>query len=91
MRLNLARFDVVSIRLAVACLQTGSLSSAAREAHLALAAASRRLRELELAVGDTLFERHARGLSPTAAGRVFVKHGLSLLQTMDQLGPERSD
>ena len=91
MRLNLARFDLVSIRLAVACVQTGSLSAAAREAHLALAAASRRLRELELAVGDALFERHARGLSPTAAGRVFVKHGLSLLQTMDQLGAELSD
>lgn len=91
MQINLARFDLVSIRLAVACFQTGSLSAAARNAHLALAAASRRLRELELAVGDILFERHARGLIPTAAGRVFVKHGLTLLQTMDQLGTELSD
>jgi DNA-binding transcriptional LysR family regulator len=91
LRLNLARFDLVSIRLAVACLQTGSLSAAAREAHLALAAASRRLRELETTLGDTLFDRHARGLTPTAAGRVFVKHGLNLLQTMDQLGAELAD
>lgn len=91
MRLNLARFDLVSIRLAVACLQTGSLSAAAREVHLALAAASRRLRELELALGDPLFERNSRGLTPTAAGRVFVKHGLNLLQTMDQLSAELSD
>ncbi|HEX9718963.1 MAG TPA: LysR family transcriptional regulator [Ramlibacter sp.] len=44
---NLARFDLVSIRLAVACVQSGSLTAAAREAHLALAAASRRIRELE--------------------------------------------
>jgi len=88
---NLARFDLVSIRLAVACAQTGSLTAAARESHLALAAASRRIRELEEALGSALFERHARGLAPTAAGRVFVKHGLALLQTMEQLGGELTD
>lgn len=88
---NLARFDLVSIRLAVACFQTGSLSAAARDSHLALAAASRRIKELESALGDALFERHARGLLPTPAGRVFVKHGLTLLQTMEQLGAELGD
>ena len=82
---NLARFDFVSVRLAVACAQTGSLTGAARASHLALAAASRRIRELEEAMGCILFERHARGLLPTAAGRVFVKHGLTLLQTLDQV------
>ena len=91
MSYNLARFDLVSIRLAVACAQTGSLTAAARGSNLALAAASRRIRELEGALGDTLFERHARGLLPTAAGRVFVKHGLTLLQTMEQLGSELAD
>jgi DNA-binding transcriptional LysR family regulator len=88
---NLARFDLVSVRLAVACAQTGSLTAAARDSHLALAAASRRIRELEDALGEALFERHARGLLPTAAGRVFVKHGLTLLQTMEQLGGELAD
>jgi DNA-binding transcriptional LysR family regulator len=88
---NLARFDLVSVRLAVACAQTGSLTAAARDSHLALAAASRRIRELEDALGAALFERHARGLLPTAAGRVFVKHGLTLLQTMEQLGGELAD
>lgn len=88
---NLARFDLVSIRLAVACAQTGSLTAAARDSHLALAAASRRVRELESALGGPLFERHARGLLPTPEGRIFVKHGLTLLQTMDQLGSELAD
>ena len=88
---NLARFDLVSIRLAVGCAQTGSLTAAARDSHLALAAASRRVRELENALGGPLFERHARGLLPTPAGRVFVKHGLTLLQTMDQLDSELAD
>lgn len=89
--MNLARFDLVTIRLAVACAQSGSLTAAAQSSHLALAAASRRIRELEGALGQPLFERHARGLKLTAAGRVFLKHGLGLLQVMDQLGGELAD
>lgn len=88
---NLARFDLVSIRLAVACAQSGSLTAAAREAHLALAAASRRVRDLEEALGEPLFKRHARGLASTPAGRVFVRHGLALLQRLEQLGGELAD
>jgi DNA-binding transcriptional LysR family regulator len=88
---NLARFDFVSIRLAVACAQTGSLTSAARACNLVLPAASRRIRELEAALGDPLFERHSRGLAPTAAGRAFARHGLALLQEMDNLVAELAD
>ncbi|MDB5861352.1 MAG: LysR family transcriptional regulator [Ramlibacter sp.] len=88
---NLARFDLVSIRLVVDCIAHGSLSGAAREAHLALAAASRRIRELEDAIGEPLFARHGRGLLPTAAGRVFARHALALLQSLEQMGSELAD
>lgn len=88
---NLARFDFVSIRLAVLCAQTGSLTAAARDCSLVLPAASRRLRELETALGEALFERHSRGLHPTPAGKAFVKHGLILLQGMDQLMEDLAD
>lgn len=88
---NLARFDLVSIRLVLACARSGSLTAAAREANLALAAASRRIKELEFAVAEPLFERHARGVSATPAGRVFVRHGLAMLQAMDQLSCELAD
>ncbi len=88
---NLSRFDLVSVRLAVTCVQGGSLTAAARDCGLALTAASRRIRELEDAIGEPLFERHARGLTPTAAGRIFVRHGLALLQRMDALVEELHD
>ena len=88
---NLARFDLVSMRLVVDCLQHGSLSAAARATHLALAAASRRLRVLEAAVGEPLFERHGRGLLPTSAGRVFARHALEMLQSLEQIGSELAD
>lgn len=88
---NLARFDFVSVRLAVACAHTGSLTSAARDCNLVLPAASRRIRELENALGDTLFERHSRGVAPTAAGRAFVRHGLTMLMELDNLVAELAD
>lgn len=88
---NPARYDLLSIRIAVACAQHGSLSAAAADCNLALAAASRRLRELEESLGQTLFERHRRGLIVTPAGHIFVRHGLGLLQTAERLSGELRD
>lgn len=90
-RLKLSGLDLVSIRLAVVALQRGSLTSAAADSHLALSAASRRVRELEATLGTKLFERHARGVTPTAAGVAFVRHGLAMLQSVDQLADELAD
>jgi DNA-binding transcriptional LysR family regulator len=89
--LNLSRFDFVSVRLAVQCAQTGNLTTAARACHLVLPAASRRIKDLEAAVGFQLFERHSRGLTTTSAGRVFMRHGLALLQEMEALSKELND
>ncbi|WP_396271256.1 LysR family transcriptional regulator [Ideonella sp.] len=88
---NLARFDFVSVRLAVACARTGNLTQAARECHLVLPAASRRLRDLERALGGPLFDRHSRGLTPTALGRAFMKRGMAILQELDNLMAELHD
>lgn len=83
--LNLARFDFVSVRLAVVCARAGNLTEAARECNLVLPAASRRLRDLERALGAQLFERHPRGLKPTALGRAFAKRGMAILHELDNL------
>jgi DNA-binding transcriptional LysR family regulator len=89
--LNLSRFDFISVRLAVLCAQTGNLTTAARACHLVLPAASRRIKDLEAAIGAQLFERHSRGVSVTAAGRVFMRRGLSLLQEMEAMSKELDD
>lgn len=90
-RYNLSRFDLVSVRLVVACAQAGSMTSGARHCHLALPAASRRIRELEAAIGEPLFNRHSRGLAVTRAGGIFVRHGLALMQQLDTLAAELQD
>ena len=77
--------DLVTLRLAVLCSETGSLSAAARHAHLSLSGASHRLSSLEDAFGTLLFERHPRGLRATRAGELVAHHGRAILGTLDDL------
>lgn len=90
-RPNLARFDLVSIRLAVLCEEFGSLSGAARVAHMSLSRASHRITALEAAVGAALFERNRSGMRATCTGRVLVAHGRALLATIDVMNEELSN
>ena len=82
---NLARLDLVSIRLAVLCAESGSLSAAARCAGMSLSRASYRLSALESALGMQLFERCPQGLHPTAPGTAFASYGRQLLQLVGQM------
>jgi DNA-binding transcriptional LysR family regulator len=85
MHMNLARFDLVSIRLAVLCADLGSLSAAAREANCSLSAGSYRLTSLEDSLGQQLFTRDHVGMHPTAAGELFVRHGKAILEQVELL------
>lgn len=77
-----ARFDLVTMRLVVACFQTGTLSSAAKKFNLVPGAASRRIRNLEQALGCQLFNRNAKGMMPTLAGKTLLPHVLALVKRM---------
>ena len=70
------------LRYFMAVVEEGSFSNAAeRRLHTAQPSLSRQIRDLELEVGAKLLERGARGISLTAAGRVFLDHArLALLQ-----------
>ena len=56
-----------------------SLLHAADAAGMSQPAASKLLRELEDALGVTLFERHARGVEPTAYGEIVMRRANSAL------------
>ncbi len=60
--------------LLVTLAETGSLSEAAKRTFTTQPALSRWLKELEEDSGGELFERHARGLKPTAMGRMLIAH-----------------
>jgi LysR family hca operon transcriptional activator len=70
------------LRYFVAVAEEGSLTTAAeRRLHTAQPSLSRQIRDLEREVGVPLLERGARGITLTAAGRVFLDNArLALLQ-----------
>jgi DNA-binding transcriptional LysR family regulator len=72
------RFDLTTLNLVLAIADTRSITRGAEREHLALAAASKRLSDLEARFGVVLFERRARGVEPTEAGRALVRHVRSL-------------
>ena len=56
-----------------------SVLRAAEAVGMSQPAASKLLRELEEALGVSLFERHARGVEPTPFGEIMVRHAHSVL------------
>lgn len=83
--LNVARIDLVSIRLVLLCADLGTLSAAAEAANLSISGASHRLTKLEQSLGAALFERHRRGLHMTLAGELMVQYGRRMLVALDEL------
>ena len=75
---GLMRFDLVTLNLVLAIAETSSITRGAERESLALAAASKRLSDLETRLGVVLFERRARGVELTEAGRALVRHIRSL-------------
>ena len=66
---RIMRLDLTTLHLVLAIERSRSITAGAKSEHLALAAASKRLADLELRLGVKLFERRARGVEPTEAGR----------------------
>jgi DNA-binding transcriptional LysR family regulator len=89
--MNLHRLDLVSLSLFSLVARTGSISKGAELAHLAIGAASKRIADLEDALGAALFERHSRGVTLTAAGRALHTHAQRILADVDQLAADLSD
>ena len=82
------RLDLTTLNLVLAIEQTRSITAGAKREHLALAAASKRLSDLESRLGVQLFERRARGVEPTEACRALVRHIRSLHASLHALESE---
>lgn len=82
------RFDLTTLNLVLAIADTRSITAGAEREHLALGAASKRLKDLETRFGVPLFERRARGVEPTEAGRALVRHIRGLHASLHALESE---
>lgn len=77
------QIDFPTLRIIVLIADTGSLSAAARQYCLTLAAVSKRLLDAETLLQVSLFTRSSRGMTPTDAGRTMIAHARRLLYEMD--------
>lgn len=82
------RFDLVDLGLFRHVVEAGSITHGAQRAHLALAAASARIRAMEESLGTTLLTRSRQGVSPTAAGRALLGHARAILAGTERLREE---
>ncbi len=79
------KFDLTDLRLFVLVADEGSLTRAAQRQHLSLAAASTRIKSLEVQSGQTLLYREARGVRLTPPGEAFLHHARGVLRQVEQL------
>jgi DNA-binding transcriptional LysR family regulator len=70
--------------LADAITRLGTLSAAAEELSITQPAATRTLRELEVLLGVSLFDRTSRGLTPTPVSAAFTTHARGVVSQVRQ-------
>ncbi|KND61994.1 Transcriptional regulator, LysR family [Candidatus Burkholderia verschuerenii] len=87
----LRRLDLTTLQLFLAVYEEGTLTRAAEREAIAVSAASKRLLELEQAVGATLFERRARGMELTPAGETLLHHARRVLRDVENIGIELAE
>lgn len=82
------RFDLTDLRLFLAVADAGSITHGAADVGLSLAAASERLRNMEMVGGVKLLDRQRRGVVPTEAGGALLHHARQILHQMAQMRGE---
>lgn len=91
MATNLSRYDLATLRLFVMTVDAGSLTAGAARYGISLAAASKRMAELEAHVGGALLARSKRGVQPTPAGQTFHRHAIELVARLEHLAVAMDD
>jgi DNA-binding transcriptional LysR family regulator len=84
------RFDLTDLSLFRHVVEAGSITAGAERAHLALAAASTRIRNMEEALGAALLVRGRQGVTPTQAGRTLLQHARTILRQAERLREDLS-
>ncbi|WP_324617719.1 LysR family transcriptional regulator [Microvirga pudoricolor] len=79
------QFDLTDLSLFRHVVEAGSITHGAERSHLALAAASTRIRNMEKSLGAPLLRRNRQGVVPTPAGRTLLQHARTLLAQAERL------
>lgn len=79
------RLDPTSLKLFVRVVEEGTIAAAADREHIAAAAVSKRLTEIESLLGTQLLLRTNKGVEPTAAGQALLALARRALHELDQI------
>jgi len=82
------RFDLTDLSLFRHIVEAGSITHGAARSNLALAAASTRIRKMELGFGAELLVRGRAGVTPTQAGRTLLQHARAILAQTEKLNED---
>lgn len=79
------RLDIISLQAFVSICEFGSIGRAAECEAMAVSALSKRLSNLEAAVGVQLLYRHTRGVTLTPAGEALLQHVRNMLRNFTKI------
>lgn len=85
------KIDFTTLKIFIAISEVGSLSSAAEREHIAIAAVSKRISDLEATAGTKLLYRRSRGVELTPAGHAFLHHARRIIDDIFKLNSELSE
>lgn len=85
------RYELKDLRLFKAIVDAQNLSAGATAMHMTASSASYRLKNLEYAVGSSLFDRTPKGMKLTAAGEVLLRHTRKLMADVEIMHNELCD
>ena len=82
---HMLRLNPTSLKLFVRVVEEGTIAGAAESEHIAAAAVSKRLSEIETALGLALLTRTNKGVEPTAAGSALLTLARRALHELEQI------
>ncbi len=82
------KLDPVSLRLFVAVMEEGTIAAAATREHLAPAAVSKRISELEGTLDTVLFQRSNKGTQATPAAHALLGLARGVLNSLDDIAEQ---
>ena len=80
--MSLHALQETAVRYFLEVVRTGSVKEAATKLNVAPSAVSRQVARLERELDTLLFDRHARGMVPNAAGELLAAHAKRVQQDL---------
>ncbi len=80
--------NLKQLKYFVRTIEAGNITHAAEKLHIAQTALGIQIRNLEDELGVLLLSRHSRGVEPTAAGEILLRHAIDILARVEAASHE---